>query len=132
MPADNLDVMRRIVETAARGDYGAVLADLDPEVAIDDTDILDADDYRGHASFAKWLARWDESWESWRVEELEVRGAGDDQAVALFQMVATGRGSSVELTRRDALVGRFRDGKALELAYYNDQPRALSAAGLKE
>src|SRR5438105_12509750 len=106
--------MRRIVETAARGDYGAVLADLDPEVGIDDTDILDADDYRGHASFAEWLARWDESWVSWRVEELKVRSAGDDQAVALFQMVATGRGSSVELTRRDALVGRFRDGKAVE------------------
>jgi ketosteroid isomerase-like protein len=47
-------------------------------------------------------------------------------------MVATGRGSSIELTRRDAVVARFRDGKAVELAYYNDQPRALSAAGLTE
>ena len=45
-------------------------------------------------------------------------------------MVAKGKGSSIELTRPDALIASFRDGKALKLGYYNDQAAALQAAGL--
>ena len=45
-------------------------------------------------------------------------------------MVAKGKGSGVELTRPDALVAQFRDGKAVKLGYYNDQAQALEAVGL--
>jgi hypothetical protein len=68
----------------------------------------------------------------WRVEDLEVREAGDDQAIALFKMVVTGKGSGVELTRLDAVVASFRGGKAVKLGYYNDQTQALEAVGLRE
>ena len=128
MSSENVDVMRRIVETAGRQDYKAVLADLDPEVEIDDTDIPES---TGTDSFLEWLARWDQVWESWRVEDLDVRAAGDDQAIALFRMVAKARGSGVELSRSDALVGSFRGGKAIKLGYYNDQARALEAVRLR-
>jgi hypothetical protein len=69
-------------------------------------------------------------WESWRIEDLEVRAAGDDQAIALFKMVAKGKGSGVELTRPDAVVASFRGGKAIKLGYDNDQQQALEAVGL--
>ena len=100
-----------------------------PEVEIDDTDIPES---TGADSFLEWLARWDQVWESWHIEDLEVRAAGDDQAIALFKMVAKGKGSGVELTRRDALVASFRGGKAVKLGYYNDQTQALEAVGLRE
>jgi ketosteroid isomerase-like protein len=125
----NVDVMRRIVEASGRQDYQAVLVDLDPEVEIDDTDIPES---TGADSFLEWLARWDQVWESWRVEDLEVRAAGEDQAIALFTMVAKGKGSGVELTRADALVASFRGGKAVKLGYYNDRAQALEAVGLRE
>jgi ketosteroid isomerase-like protein len=121
--------MRRIVEASGRQDYQAVLGDLDPEVEIDDTDIPES---TGTDSFLEWLARWDQVWESWHVEDLEVRAAGDGQAIALFKMVAKGAGSGVELTRLDALVASFRGGKAVKLGYYNDQTQALEAVGLRE
>jgi ketosteroid isomerase-like protein len=127
MSSENADVMRRIVEAAGRKDYQAVLADLDPEVEIDDTDIPEA---TGTDSFLEWLARWDQAWESWRLEDVEVRVAGDDQAIALFRMVAKGKGSGIELTRPDALVASFRGGKVVKLGYYNDQALALEAVGL--
>lgn len=129
MSPENVDVMRRIVEATDRKDYQAVLADLDPAVEIDDTDIPES---TGTDSFLEWLARWDQAWESWHVEDLEVRAAGDEQAIALFKMVAKGKGSGAELTRNDALVASFRAGKAVKLGYYNDQAQALKAAGLRE
>jgi ketosteroid isomerase-like protein len=129
MSQENVDAMRRIVEAAGRQDYQAVLVDLDPQVEIDDTDIPES---TGTDSFLEWVARWDQAWESWRVEDLEVHAAGEDQAIALFTMVAKGRGSGVELTRADALVASFRDGKAVKLGYYNDQAQALEAAGQPE
>jgi ketosteroid isomerase-like protein len=127
MSSENVEVMRRIVEAAGRKDYQAVLADLDPGVEIDDTDIPES---TGTDSFLEWLARWDQAWESWRVEDVVVRAAGEDQAIALFTMVAKGKGSGIELTRPDALVGSFRGGKAVKLGYYNDQALALEAVGL--
>ena len=128
MSSENVDVMRRIVEASGRQDYQAVLADLDPEVEIDDTDIPES---TGGDSFLEWLARWDQVWESWHVEDLEVRAAGDEQVIALFKMVAKGKGSGIELTRPDALVASFRGGKAVRLGYYNDQALALEAVGLR-
>jgi ketosteroid isomerase-like protein len=126
--SENVDVMRRIVEAAGRKDYQAVLHDLDPEVEIDDTDIPES---TGTDSFLEWIARWDHAWDSWRVEDLEVRAVGSDQAIALFRMVATGKGSGVELTRSDALVASFRDRRAVKLGYYNDQAVALESVGLR-
>jgi ketosteroid isomerase-like protein len=128
MSQDNLEAMRRIVEAASRHDYRAALSDLDPAVEIDDTDIPEA---TGADSFLDWLARWDGVWESWHVEDIEVR-EGEEQVIALFTMVAKGRGSGIELTRPDALVASFRGGKAVTLGYYNDQAQALKAVGLSE
>ena len=128
MSLENADVMRRILEAAGRRDYQAVLADLDPEVEIDDTDIPES---TGTDSFFEWLARWDEAWESWRFEDVEVRAAGDDHVIALFRMVTTGKGSGIELTRPDALVASFRGGKVVKLGYYNDRAMALEAVGLR-
>ncbi len=128
MSSENVDVMRRMLDAVGRRDYPAVLADLDPELEIDDTDIPES---TGTDSFLEWLARWDDAWESWRFEDLEIRSVGDDQAIALFRMVTTGKGSGIELSRPDALVASFRGGKAVKLGYYNDQALALEAVGLR-
>ena|SRR5437762_10233303 len=128
MSQENVEAMRRIVEAASRHDYRAALSDLDPAVEIDDTDIPEA---TGADSFLDWLARWDGVWESWHVEDIEVRES-EEQVIALFTMVAKGRGSGIELTRPDVLVASFRGGKVVKLGYYNDQPQALKAVGLAE
>ena len=61
---------------------------LDPEVETHDFDIPDAGSTTGtRASFA-WLTGWSEGWESWRIEDLEFRPAGDDQVLAPFRTSA--------------------------------------------
>ena len=86
----------------------------------------------GADSFYAWLARWDAAWETWRLEDLEIRPVGKDRTISLFKMIARGKGSGIELARDDAVLAEFRDGKIVRIGYYNDQAQALEAAGLSE
>lgn len=137
MSRENAEVIRRFVTALATAqdsdDWRPVLAELDSEVEIDDLDIsLDTEHYRGHDRFLEWIAVWNESWESWRVEDLEVRPIGEDRAIGLFVMIVKGQGSGIELSRRDAVVCKLRAGKIAEIGYYNDQQQALEAVGLAQ
>src|SRR3954463_9184947 len=131
MSQENVEVVRRFVEALVSGrDWQPVLADLDTDVAIDDLDIsLDTERYRGHDGFRKWISDWSDSFPRWRIEDVEVRPAGEDRLVALFVMFVTGQGSGIELSRHDALVCTLRAGKIAKLVYYNDQRQALEAVG---
>jgi ketosteroid isomerase-like protein len=138
MSQENLDVVRRFIEAVedAQGsavEWQPVLAELDPNVEIDDLDIsLDTEHYRGHDRVRKWLGAWNDAWETWRVRDLEIRPVGEDRAIALFLMLVKGKGSGIELSRHDALVCTLRAGKIAEIGYYNDQRQALEAVGLSE
>src|SRR3954453_19062013 len=129
MSQANVETLRRLIEATAAGDYDAVVVDIAPEVEIDDTHTPQS---TGTDSFHQWLARWDESWDSWRIEDLELHPSGDEKVLALFRMFAKGKGSGIELSRDDALLAEFRNGKIVRLGYYNDQQQALEAAGLRE
>ena len=134
MSQENVEIVRRFVEALVSGrDWQPVLADLDDDVEIDDLDIsLDTQRYRGHDGFRKWIADWSDSWASWRIQDVEVRPAGEDRLIALFVMFVKGQGSGIDLSRHDALVCTLRAGKIAKLVYYNDQQEALQAVGLKE
>jgi ketosteroid isomerase-like protein len=131
---ENVEIVRRFVEALVSGrDWQPVLADLDDHVEIDDLDIsLDTQRYRGHDGFRKWIADWSDSWASWRIQDVEVRPAGEDRLIALFVMFVKGQGSGIDLSRHDALVCTLRAGKIAKLVYYNDQQQALKAVGLEE
>jgi ketosteroid isomerase-like protein len=75
---------------------------------------------------------WMESWESWSLEDVQVRSVGEDRAIGLFLVRARGKGSGIELSRHDAAVCKLRAGKIEEVTYYNDQQQALEAVGLSE
>jgi ketosteroid isomerase-like protein len=128
MSDQNLEVVGRALAAAQREDWGALIQELDPDVEIEDRDIPDADEYRGPDGFLKWLERWNESWESWRMDQVELRPSGGDTVVVLFRLTATGKGSGIEMDRADAMVDVLRNGKIAKVTYYNDQSRALEAA----
>src|SRR4051794_32636788 len=137
MSQENAEGVRRFIETLsiaqASDDWQPVLAEVDPDVEIDDLDIsIDTGRYRGHDSVRKWIGDWMESWESWTLEDVQVRSVGEDRAIGLFLVHAKGKGSGIELSRRDALVCTLRGGKIQRGTYYNDQHQALEAVGLSE
>jgi ketosteroid isomerase-like protein len=134
---ENVDVVRRFIEALPRAqasdDWQPVFAEVNPDVEIDDLDIsLDTERYRGHDGVRTWIGVWMESWESWSLEDVQVRLVGEDRAIGLFLVRAKGKGSGIELSRRDALVCTLRAGKIEKGTYFNDQQQALEAAGLSE
>jgi ketosteroid isomerase-like protein len=122
-----VQIARRFTETMTRGDHEAAAAMIAPNFTVDDTDIPES---TGADSFHEWIGRWDAAFESWWIEDLEVRSIGEDRTLSLFRIYARGTGSGVELARDDAVIAEFRDGKIVRIAYYNDQAQALEAAGL--
>ena len=129
MSQQNVDTTRRFTEALNRRDYKTAAAELDLELEIDDTDIPES---TGTDSFYAWLARWDQAWEDWRIEDVQIRPVGADCTISLFKMIVRGKGSGIELARDDAVLAEFRDGKIVRIGYYNDQAQALKAAGLSE
>ena len=132
MSDENVETVHRALDAVRSSTWPKVLAELDPEIEIEDTVIPDASAYRGHDGFFRWLARWNESWEDWRLEDIEILPGGDDHVVALLNMVAKGKESGIEIDRPDAVVYKLRAGKIVRMGYYNDQVKALEAAGLSE
>jgi len=127
---EDVEIVRRSIEAAMREDLDAAVAEFDPDVEVEDTDIPDAGDYRGVDGYFRWLGQWGESWESWKIEHLQFRPASDGRVVALFDLTAVGKGSGVEVTRADAIVSSVRQARISRIVYYNDQQRALAEAGL--
>jgi ketosteroid isomerase-like protein len=137
MSQPNVEVVRRFIEALPRaqasGDWQPVLALVDPAVEIVDLDItLDTGHFQGPDSLRRWIGVWMESWETWSLEDVQVRPVAEDRAVGLFLVRAKGKGSGIQLSRRDALVCTLRAGKIEKGTYYNDQRQALEAVGLSE
>ena len=84
---------------------------------------------RRHNGMRRYLERWLDAWDEFRVEPTEFRESGDDVAVA-FAMNGRGRGSGVEVTREGWQVWHFRDGKGARIEEYVDRAEALEAVGL--
>jgi ketosteroid isomerase-like protein len=127
MSQENVEIVAQSFEHFERTGE-PVLDGLDPEVEVHDHDIPDAGTYRGHDGFLKWLADWSEAWGDFSMEAERWIDAGD-RVVLVLQMTATGKGSGVEVKRRDAMVWTLRDGMTTRIDYYNNESQALEAVG---
>lgn len=78
----------------------------------------------------RYLEDWGAAWAEWSIEPEEIIDAGDS-VVVLIRMNRRGRGSGVEVERRDAVVFRLGGGRVVRLDYYNDGEQALEAAGVE-
>ena len=132
MSQENVELVRRGFMAAMAEDWPTALETLDPDVEVHDFDIPDAGLYRGHDGFLAWLRGWGEGWESWRVEDVELRPVGDDHVIALFRIIARGGHSGVELERLDAITYRIEGGRIARMEYFNDQRAAREAVGLPD
>jgi ketosteroid isomerase-like protein len=134
MSEENVEIVKHFFEAAEREDWVEVEELFDPDCEIDDFDMPDASGYRGHEGFFEWIAAWDDAWDSWEMNDLEIHLGPNGKLIALFTMAAKGRGSGIELKRRDAMVYEMQGGKITRLGYYNEQQRelALEAAGLSD
>ena len=129
MRAEDVEAVRRGYEAWNRGDLGAVLELVHPDIEWrPGTDAPEAGENRGRDGFRGFIESWLESFEELSIvpEELVVEG---DCVVAMVRQRGRGRGSGVQVDVLTAHVWRIRDGRAV--GWYAYRNRADALAGVK-
>jgi hypothetical protein len=84
--------------------------------------------WRGYSGFRKFWDAWDEAWDEFQNDtEVEVLDFGDNVLV-LYQFVARGRSSGVEITQPVAMLSTFRNGRLVRWQHCWGWDEALDAA----
>ncbi|MFN8160237.1 MAG: nuclear transport factor 2 family protein [Solirubrobacterales bacterium] len=107
-----------------RGDLGAVLELLDPEIEWYEPDPSpEAGLHHGRDGFARFLAGWLDSFEDFRVEPERIAEQGDRIVVTVRQS-GRGRASGLEVTARLAHVWTISGGRAVGWRSFGDPAQA--------
>lgn len=130
--SENVEAIRRGYDAWNRGDFGAVLELLDPEIEwILPEGGLNAGAVHGHEQVRAFMESYFDSFEYFRMEPERFIEA-TDQIVVFLRSPARGRGSGVEVEVRPAHVWTMRGGKAVRVEVFPERERALATAGISE
>jgi uncharacterized protein len=135
MSQENVEVVRRLLEAWRRGEGRATLDALAPDVEWDATESTVpglAGIYRGHAGVAEFWRQWLAAWETIDVLRYELLDA-PDKVILLLDQRMRGWSSGIDTDIiKYAQVFTVRDGKVVHWKVYEDQDKALEAAGLRD
>jgi ketosteroid isomerase-like protein len=131
MSADNVEIVRRVLDAANSGDIATVIAlhhpDWEGHIAAD---YPLAGTWRGEEGLIGFMQEWLEAWEEFRVEPQEFIDGGDAVVVDL-RYRGRGRGTGMEITDRWFYAYRLRDGKIIRWQPIADRDEALAAVGIE-
>jgi len=137
MSQENVEIVRRVFEAAAKRDAAALFDLYDPEVVWDNTqspyvNLGAASVYEGHAGLREVFRQYREPWS----ELVDVCDELIDAGERVFSQVRTrarGRRSGIELEQAGFYgVWTVEAGKVTQVAWFSDRAKALDAAGLPE
>jgi ketosteroid isomerase-like protein len=129
--SENVDVVRRALDTFPRGDVEEMLSYMAPEVVFRSAIVGGAEGtfYQGHEGFRRWFADSFESFEEITNTWSEFRELGD-RVLVLGHVRARGRESGVELDSEMGWVFTVSRGKLVRSEGFLSRDDALEAAGL--
>ena len=123
--------VRRLLAAFNKRDWGALSAELDPEVEY--MPVEEHAVYRGPEAVSQYTQRWLEAWDTFSLEAEEVEStSAENRAFSAIRMRGTGKGSGVEIDERGFWVYELRGGRLYRISEYSDRAEALEAAGLRE
>jgi ketosteroid isomerase-like protein len=137
MAEENVEIVRRVFDAAARRDTAALLSLYDPQVEWDGSrhrwaEVLGEtmSRFHGHEGLRKWARQYYEMWENYE-DDLEQLIAAGEQVVSVVTTRARGRASGVAVEwKHNAGVWTVRDGKIVRVIWFATVADALEAAGL--
>jgi ketosteroid isomerase-like protein len=134
MSQENVEIVRRIYEAAARRDAETVLSLYDPDVELDNTRLkmVGGGVYNGHEGLRRFFREWHEAWEEIEYDYEELIDAGDEQVISVVTRRGRGRASGVDAEVRLALLWALRQGKVVRVVWYPSRAEALQAVGRSE
>ena len=130
MSQQNVDVVRRIY--AVWGEEGSPIPSglLDPDVEwVNAPEAIEPGVRHGVEAFGDAAESVAETFHDARVDIDEMLDVGN-QVVVLATLRGRGRGSGVDVERRQGYVWTLRDGKATRFQWFNSPEEALTAAGV--
>ncbi|MQA72837.1 MAG: hypothetical protein GEU88_00525 [Solirubrobacterales bacterium] len=129
MSRENVEIVRRIYAAWVAG--SPVESDLlDSEIEwVNPEDAVETGVRRGRGAFASVAESLGDTFGDLRVDFERFIDVGD-RVVVIGTMRGHGRGSGIEIERRQGYVWTIRDGRAVRFEWFSDPGAALEAAGL--
>ena len=132
MSQENVEIVRRTIETFNREDVEAALEYIDAEVEwLAPPEWLEERVYKGHDGIRRLASMWSENFDEYHLDPERYLEA-DDQVVALIVQRGRIKGSGDPIEQRIGFVCGVRNGKGVRFQVYFSWEEALEAAGLSE
>ena len=136
MSRENVEVVRRVYEAAARGDSRDVLALYDPTVEVDSrrvplTQMIGGNILSGHEGLRVFFRERAEALDAAEDNCEELIDAGDE-VVSVVTVRGRGRTSGIGVETQMAGVWTIRDGRVARVVWFPSRQEALEAVGLRE
>ena len=128
MSQENVEIVRRMLESFHAGDADGALECFSPDVVLDASRRFDGRIGRGRDELSTIIGEWLGAWDDWREEINAIRDLGDRVIVDSTQR-GRGKGSGIEIETRYATLYELRDGEITRMTLYFDVDEALEAAG---
>jgi ketosteroid isomerase-like protein len=138
MSRENVEIIRRMYDAAARRDSDVVLAIYDPEVEVDMSrapcrDLVGKRFYHGHDGLRAFYREWNDAWEIVESDVAELIDGGDDRVISVETTRARGRASGAAVELHEAGIWTLRAGRIVRVEWLDARrEEALEAAGLSE
>jgi ketosteroid isomerase-like protein len=129
MAEENLEIVRRMYDGWARGDFTNADA-YHPDVQFEMPDWPEGASARGVEEMARTWYDALSAWDDFRAEPLEFLAAGPNVLVR-NHIVARGRGSGMDVDAETASVWTLEEGKVVRLGLYWNVERAFEVAEIE-
>jgi ketosteroid isomerase-like protein len=132
MPQENVQMVRRICEAWARGDFQVGAGDLDRHVVfVVRPDFPEFGVFHGPDGVNEYMHRFLENWERYTLEATRVEPVGDTVLVRFVQR-GTGRESGIEVVDSLFMLFTFRGRRIVRLESVRTEGEAFESVGLPE
>ena len=132
MSEENVEILRRMYEAGARGDWESVLREYaHPDCEATFVAGPRAGTHRGHEAVLAAISEVTAAFDAW-IAEPEEFFETEDRIVVIARNRLRPKGTDAEFEYRNGQIWTFRDGKLQSLLQYPSPDEALEAAGLRE
>lgn len=134
MSRENVEVVRKVYEAAARRDSSAVLELYDERVELDGSrlDVVGVSGiYRGHDGLRRFFRQWHEAWSGIDYDFDELIDAGGEQVISVVTRRGRGRASGAEAEWAVALLWTIRNGTVVRVVWLRSRDEALETVNLQ-
>ena len=131
MSQENVEIVRRIYEAWAQGDFRARIGDLDQHVVlVIRSDFPEFGVFLGLDGVRDYMRRFLEQWEQLTIQATDLRAVGDTVLARIVQPARAEQGDRGD--NRYFQLFTFRGQKIVRMESIMDEAEALEAVGLSE